>query len=400
MKISIAATNPCHLYPLARELAKAGALGCYYSGYPDWKLRTPAGLPVRTHSLRTTIVYGALKYLPERLRPGARALFLWQDHGFDAWVGRALEPCDFFHAMPGQALRGFERARKLGARTVLNHATGPAREWVRIMEPEYRRVGLRLEEVCPYDKAWFAREEREYALADFHCAASTVVRDQLIGLGITPDRIWLAGYGADTEIFNASGREAPKGFRIVFAGQAGLRKGLKTLLDALETLGPRPDWTMDFYGGVAPEAERDLGAGAARPQPLGSRRRIHSADGLRIPLEFHGAVPQTVLAEAFRKSSVLVLPSLEEGFGLVIPQALNCGLPCIVSDRVGGKDLIRHRENGSIFPSGDAAELAAELHWWESHWKPVSETHGWDANARAVIESSRAALAGDPPLPG
>lgn len=373
MKISIAATNPCHLYPLAMELARADALGCYYSGYPAWKLAAPPGLPVRTHSFRTTLVYGALKYVPPALRPGSRSLFLWQDHGFDAWVGRTLEPCGFFHAMPAQALRGFERARKLGVRTVLNHATGPTRDWVRIMKPEYRRVGLRLEDVCPYDGAWFAREEREYALADFHCAASTVVRDQLLALGIPAARILLAGYGADPEIFHARDRATPERFRIVFAGQIGLRKGIRALLDALRRLD-RPEWEMHFYGGVAAEARQDLAAYRGRTF-----------------LTHHGAVSQRDLAEGFRQGSVLVLPSLEEGFGLVIPQALNCGLPCIVSDRVGGKDLIRHRQNGSIFPCGDIEALAAELSWWETHWRPVQETHGWVAPARQLIESSRAA---------
>jgi len=369
MKISIAATNPCHLYPLARELARAGALGCYYSGYPAWKLGAPPEMPVRAHGLRTTLVYGALKYLPPRLRPASRTLFLWQDHGFDAWVGRSLEPCDFFHAMPGQALRGFERAHALGARTVLNHATGPVRDWVRIMEPEYRRAGLRLTDVCPYDDAYLAREAREYALADFHCAASTVVRDQLLALGIPGGRIILAGYGADPEIFHARGRVRPERFRLLFAGQIGLRKGIRTLLQALESL-ERPGWEMHFYGGAAPEADADMAAYRGT-----------------IPLALHGPVSQRELAAQFRHGSVLVLPSLEEGFGLVIPQALNCGLPCIVSDRVGGKDLIRHRENGSIFPCGDSDALAAELDWWQANWKPVQESHGWDAAARALMDA-------------
>jgi glycosyltransferase involved in cell wall biosynthesis len=372
MKISIAATNPCHLYPLALELARADALGCYYSGYPAWKLNAPPDLPVRTHSLRTTLVYGALK-LPPSVRPASRSLFLWQDHGFDAWVGRRLERCDFLHAMPGQALRGFERARTLGVRTVLNHATGPVRDWVRIMEPEYDRAGLRLTDVCPYDEAYFERESREYALTDFHCAASTVVRDQLIALGIAANHVWLAGYGADPEIFHARERIAPGRFRIVFAGQIGLRKDIRTLLEALTQLD-RPDWEMHFYGGSAPEAREDLAA----------------YRGL-TPLTFHGSVSQLDLADAFRKGSVLVLPSLEEGFGLVIPQALNCGLPCIVSDRVGGKDLIRHRENGSIFPCRNAGALAAELAWWETNWRPAAEIHGWAEPARQVIEASRKA---------
>jgi glycosyltransferase involved in cell wall biosynthesis len=373
MKISIAATNPCHLYPVALELHRAGALGAYYSGYPEWKLNAPPELPVKTHSFRTLITYGALK-LPASLRPAPKELFRWQDHGFDAWVGRALEPCDFVHAMPGQALRGFERARKLGVRTVLNHATGPVCDWIRIMEPEYRRVGMKLTDVCPYDAAYLAREDREYELADFHCAASTVVRDQLIALGVAPEKIWLAGYGADETVFHARNRTTPEKFRIVFAGQVGLRKGIRTLLEALQLAGDAP-WEMHFYGGVAPEAEPDLASYRGK-----------------IPLATHGSVSQATLADAFRAASLLVLPSLEEGFGLVVPQALACGIPCAVTDRVGGKDLIRHRENGSIIPAQDPTALAAEIAWWQANWHPVAETHPWANCARQILDASARAM--------
>ena len=103
-------------------------------------------------------------------------------------------------------------------------------------------------------------------------------------------------------------------------------------------------------------------------------------------------MPQEQLARAMRDSSVLVLPSLEEGFGLVIPQALNCGCPCIVSDRVGGKDCIRHQDNGSIFPLGDAQALAAELDLWERNPRRTTDNFTWTAGARTIIAESEAAL--------
>jgi len=378
MKISIAATNPCHLYPMALELEARGALGCYYSGYPAWKLGSATDFPLRAHSLRTNIVYALLKFLPEGWRPESRRLFRWQDHGFDRWTGAHLEACDFIHAMPGQCLHIFRSARRQGIQTVLNHATGPVREWVRIMEPEYARIGLRLTDVCPYDDAYFAREAEEYELADWHCVASSVVREQLIALGIAAGRIWQVPYGADAHLFHApsstdSTTQPPGPFRIVFAGQVGLRKGLRTLLEAL-TLAQHADWEMHFYGAVLGEARHDLDAyrGATR-------------------LTFHGPVAQSVLAEAFRSGSGLVLSSLEEGFGLVVPQALNCGLPAIVSDRVGGKDLVRHRANGSIFATGDATALASELLWWAENPRRVPENFGWSQPAEKLIEFSAAA---------
>ena len=375
MKISFAATNPCHVYPFALELAKVGALGAYYSGYPAWKLPHSDGLPLRVHSLRTNVVYGLLKYVPERFRPGSRSLFVWQDRGFDRWTGAHLERCDFIHGIPGQCLHTFRAAKKLGVRTVLNHATGPVRDWVKIMEPEYSRAGLRLTDVCPYDDDYFRREDEEYALADFHCAASTVVRDQLIARGIEASRIWLVPYGADEAIFHREESDVRGAFCIVFAGQVGLRKGLATFLQAL-TLAGREDWRVEFFGAVLGEARQELDAyrGAT-------------------PLSFHGAVSQQKLADGFRVGSVLVLPSLEEGFGLVVPQALNCGCPAIVSDRVGAKDLIRHRDNGSIFKTGDSAALAAELNWWAAHPQRAEDKLGWAAPAAALLAASESATA-------
>lgn len=370
MKISISATNPCHLFAMARELAQIEALGAYYSGYPRWKLGDAAGLNLRTHSLRTNVVYGLQRLLPGGFRPNSRSLFRWQDHGFDRWVGAHFEPCDFIHAMPGQCLETFRAARRSGVQTVLNHATGPVREWVQIMEPEYARVGLRIEEVCPYDAAYFAREEQEYALSDWHCAASTVVRDQLIACGIAREKIWVVPYGADEKLFFPDDSKTPREFRIVFAGLLGLRKGLKTLLDAL-TLAGRESWRVDFYGGALGEAQADIAAYRGR-----------------TPLEFHGPVSQAQLGEVFRRSSLLVLPSIEEGFGLVVPQALSCGVPCIVSDAVGAKDLIRRGENGSIFATRDSSALAAELAWWAENPRRVELPCRWAEPARRLVSLS------------
>ena len=377
MKLSFSATNPCHIWPTARAIGQLGALGHYYSGYPAWKLPDADPAHLRTHSLRTNVVYGLLKYAPSWLRPNPRSLFLWQDHGLDRWVGRHLEPCDYIHAMPGQALHTFRAARRLGIRTVLNHATGPAREWVRIMEPEYHRIGQKLTDVCPYDAAYFQREEEEYQLADYHCAASTVVRDQLIQLGIPERKIVVIPYGADTgpRVFHRGENDAPPAqFRILFAGQIGIRKGLRTLLEAL-TLCGKPEWRVDFVGSKLPESARDLAD-------------YHGP----VPLEFHGTKSQEQLAAIMRASSVLALPSLEEGFGLVIPQALNCGLPCIVSDRVGGKDLIRPGENGAIFPVRDATALARELIHFAAHPIRTTDQHDWTEPARRLIDFSQANL--------
>jgi glycosyltransferase involved in cell wall biosynthesis len=370
-KIAISATNPCHLYDLAKVLHARGALGAYFSGYPRWKLDPPPGFPLRAHSLRTLVTYGALR-LPRRLRPAERRLFTWQDTGFDRAVSRDLVSGDgaMIHAMPGQALETFRAAKAAGMETCLNHASGPVRQQLRLVEAEYARVDLDASKLHRFDAAYFARESQEYALADWHCAASSVVRSQLEAEGVDPGRIWVVPYGADPARFHRPATSAaPRERRIIFAGQLTLRKGLRTLFDAFAEMAGDASTTLDCFGSIGTDIAADL-AGV---------RNQHQ-------IRLHGPVTQTRLAEEFRRASLLVLPSWEEAFGLVVPQALNCGLPCVVSDRVGAKDLIRHRQNGSVFPVGDATALAAEIDWWVNHPGAFNDTmHTWEEPAGQLL---------------
>lgn len=373
LNLGFAATNPCHLYALSQAVADLEPEVTFYMGYPRWRLQPPYPNHLRTHSFRTVVTYSLLR-LPERLRPKQKTLFQWQDQHFDRWVACHLETHDFIHAMPGQALETFRRARQTGIRTVLNHATGPSRYLIEIMNAEYRRVGMNLTAATRYDDLYLATEQKEYELADFHCAASTLVRDQLLEQGIPSEKIWVVPYGASPTIFYPPPDPAKERFSILFAGQVTLRKGITTLLQAL-SLCRDSDWTVDFYGFVSSDVKRDI-----------------SGYQGNIPLRFHGPVSQAELARAIRRSSVLVLPSLEEGFGLVVPQGLACGVPCIVSDRVGAKDLIQPGVNGSIFPVRDHVSLLAELRDWSVRKSVIIGEYSWDEPARRLVRYSAAAL--------
>jgi glycosyltransferase involved in cell wall biosynthesis len=81
---------------------------------------------------------------------------------------------------------------------------------------------------------------------------------------------------------------------------------------------------------------------------------------LRAPVTFTGFLNQTAMADAYAAADVLALPSSIETWGLVANEAMACGLPCIVSDRVGcGPDLVTGGETGFVFPAGDVAAMAA-----------------------------------------
>ncbi len=70
------------------------------------------------------------------------------------------------------------------------------------------------------------------------------------------------------------------------------------------------------------------------------------------------------LPSLLRTSDVLVLPSAQDGFGLVVLEAMATGLPVLVSDRVGAADCVREGITGLTFPFGDEDALADRIGWF------------------------------------
>jgi glycosyltransferase involved in cell wall biosynthesis len=69
--------------------------------------------------------------------------------------------------------------------------------------------------------------------------------------------------------------------------------------------------------------------------------------------------------ERFQTSDIFVFPSIEDGFAIVVGEALACGLPVITTRNTGASDLIQPGENGEIVPIRDPEAIAeAVLKWW------------------------------------
>ncbi len=89
-----------------------------------------------------------------------------------------------------------------------------------------------------------------------------------------------------------------------------------------------------------------------------------AADNLGVGCSFAGFLNQSEIPSAYAASDCLVLPSdAGETWGLVVNEAMACGIPAIVSDRVGCReDLIIEQQTGISFPFGNTKALAACLH--------------------------------------
>jgi glycosyltransferase involved in cell wall biosynthesis len=86
------------------------------------------------------------------------------------------------------------------------------------------------------------------------------------------------------------------------------------------------------------------------------------ASRLQVSVDFRGFLNQSELPRAYAISDALVLPSERESWGLIVNEAMACGLPAVVSDGVGcGPDLVSPGTTGETYPVGDTKALADRL---------------------------------------
>lgn len=274
-------------------------------------------------------------------RAGRRHVVPLRDNWFDRAVARRLRRtgCDLVIGHDGAFLRTLRAARQSGAVTVLNQTIGHVTAGRAILREEA--------ELCPdfadsiptdTPDAVLRRCTAEALEADHLLAPSDYVRDSLTALGVDRRRIVVMPYGADLELFRPAAGPEPGGFRVLFVGQIGQRKGIKYLLEAVRRLG-LADLELVLAG---PLVGRGAGLG-----PYGGLFR-------HVP-----KLPYDALPRLYRQSSIFVYPSLHEGSAMATFEALASGLPVIATPNAGS--VVRDGEEGYIVPIRDVEALMERI---------------------------------------
>jgi len=220
------------------------------------------------------------------------------------------------------------------------------------------------------------QKQQEMELADLVLAPSSFVAETV--RAFHPNKaLALAPYGVDLEFWTPGAtNEGSEALRFIYAGQISLRKGIPVLLQAWEKAALRSAELQLVGSWYLSDSKRaSLPRGVTHVSAL-------SSEGLR---------------DYYRRADVFLFPSFFEGFGLVLLEAMACGLPAIASTATAGTDVLTET-SGRLLPVGNLDSLVDALRWFDQNRdrlpamgraaRKQAEICTWERYRRAVTEAT------------
>lgn len=373
MKVAIAVHGRYHAFDLAAGLARQGCDVQVATTYPAFIARRwlPPDVALRTAPLLEVWrrLHGRFPALT--LNPEPRLQI-----AFAKFAARTLpDRADVFVGWSSACLEAIGPVRARGMKLVIERGSTHIEHQKEVLEREHARLGLVPPPVHP---TIVARELGEYAAADAIAVPTRYAAKTFIERGVPEAKMIVNPLGVDTRRFDGTraGHDGPP--RVLFVGGVGVRKGVPRLLDVFASLEGEAE--LRIVGRI----ESGMGAVLAR---AGANVRIL------------GPLSGADLATEYRTADVFCLPSLEEGFGLVVAEAMAAGLPIIASDATAAAELVRPGMDGLTVPAGDDARLKNALETLiadktsrEAMGTAARERIGeftWDATAARAVAAYR-----------
>jgi glycosyltransferase involved in cell wall biosynthesis len=294
------------------------------------------------------ILWEAVARAGARLKPaGLTSRIGWYDIlfcGHDLHVSRKIEAdLDAVYAYEDGAKSTFSLARRRGAAAIYELPLG----YYKGVENEIRRAQKERPDFEPglYEEPQWkqSRKNAELELADVVVVpCAWAARSLSYNDACSKKPVIIIPYGTPSDEIPARAHKPRGPFTVLFAGQVGLRKGAPHLIEAWESLQLK-----DARLWMAGSMNLDRSYLAAHSNSF----------------RYFGAVPRLCLLEIMREADLFVFPSLAEGFGLVIGEAMAAGVPVLTTTNTGGPELIHDGREGWCIPAHDIGSLMERIEW-------------------------------------
>ena len=305
MRVFIAASRPFHLIHLARELAEKGVDTTFFSYVPNFFIKR-YGIGKANHkSFFWSLLPWSILALQKKI-PGLQKYSTYKImKKIDLKVSSQVDKCDVFIGLSGVYVESFKAAKKVNALSICDRASSHISDQCNLVKNDSTHY---------FPSEYIHRELAGYAIAD-KIALPSIFSAESFFRHRFEQKIFINNYGVNLSRFQPSAVDDKNRRNVLFVGGWNIRKSCDLVYDLAKKY---PDITITHAGSVD--------EGSDYPVGLNNFRSL-------------GHVSNKDLYMVYSMHDVLILPSREDGFGMVLLESLACGTPIIGSKNTGCPDI-------------------------------------------------------------
>lgn len=320
MKVTISVGGRFHAFQLAKYFQEMNILNELWTSYPS-KIVQDYGIQkkfIRTFILKE-IIDRTFNFIFKRYPSPIIVKDL-----YDKWVSMFInKQSDIYIIWSSYGKYTIDKIRKYNKDAIIIIERGSTH--IQHQDKVLKKMGVTISSFV------IMKEVMEYSMADYISVLSSHSKKTFMNYGVSESKIMVNPLGVNVNEFHFVPRDFQgKPFVVGYCGSMSKRKNIAGLISIIEKLNSQNyDIELLLVGNLDSENELNL-------------------DSYSF-VKWNASVPERELIHWYEKMHLFILPSFEDGFGMVVPQAMSTGLPVVVSNEAGASELISHGKNGFIF---------------------------------------------------
>jgi len=346
LKVNIVVGGVFHAIILAERLLKLGIDAVIYTSTPKFKFKG------KINPRRIVYVPKLFQLFRKLTKKNSPRWTKYLDSlFFDLTTSVIMRRCDVLHGFSGNSLICGKKTKKKGGLYFLDRACPHCLYQNSILVNEAADLNIKFHSS---NRNTVRKSLKEYEISDLILVPSEYSYKSFIEQGIDEKKLYLAPLEAN--IKPCGGKKPEKKNNIFTVGIAGgslLRKGFIYILRA---------WDMLSLSDARLLVRTDR-------HKLMALKEIREIVGRNKNIVFLGYMDD--IKDFYRQCDIFCLSSIDEGYGMVVPEAMANFLPVIATDHVGSSSLIKDNFNGFVIPVKDHAKLAEKIMYFYKNSKEI-----------------------------